>query len=76
MTQPQGTPGAHTAQDHVPDPAHHADEHDAGHDDHAPDALGPVDWRMWGVGVVGVIAALVVIAGFVVATDFRFLAVG
>jgi hypothetical protein len=48
------------------------DEH--GHDDHghAADTLGPVDWRMWGVGVAGVISALIVVAAFVVATGFVF----
>jgi hypothetical protein len=56
-------------------PAHHADTadatHDAGHHDehgHAADALGPIDWRMWLVGVVGVVAALIVIAAFMVST--------
>jgi hypothetical protein len=47
---------------------------DGGHDEHghAADALGPIDWRMWGVGVVGVVSALIVLAGFVVATGFVF----
>ena len=35
--------------------------------------LGPIAWRMWGVGVLGVVAALIVVAAFVVATDFVFL---
>ena len=57
--------------------AAHADPHATGHDDHHDGGtLGPIDWRMWGVGVVGVIAALIVVAGFVVATDFVFLASG
>ena len=49
------------------------DEHD-GHDVHGYDAdtLGPIDWRMWGAGVLGVLAAVVVVAAFVVATDFVF----
>ena len=29
---------------------------------------------MWGVGVVGVIAALVIVAGFALATHFSFIA--
>jgi hypothetical protein len=59
--------------------APHADtadaSHDAGHHDehgHAADTLGPIDWRMWGVGVLGGIAALIVVAGFVVSTGFVF----
>jgi ABC-type Zn2+ transport system substrate-binding protein/surface adhesin len=54
--------------------AHHADAHDGGHDEHGHDAdtLGPIDWTMWGVGVLGVIAALIVAAGFVAATGFAF----
>ena len=56
--------------------AHHADAApDAGHHDehgHAADTLGPIDWTMWGVGVVGVIAALIVVATFVVSTGFVF----
>ena len=49
-----------------------ADDH--GHDDHAhADAgLGPIDYRMWAVGIVGVIAALIITAGFVAATNFQF----
>jgi hypothetical protein len=51
---------------------------DGGHDEHghAADTLGPIDWRMWGVGVVGVISALIVVAGFVVATGFVFVTPG
>lgn len=71
---------------HVPDPhgsvrevagahgstADHGDGH--GHDDHAhgSDALGPVDWTMWGVGAVGVLIAIAVAAAFVMATGFAF----
>ena len=64
---------------HVPDqhgaPGAAADGHGDGghgHDARGGDALGPIDWRMWGVGVLGVIAALIVTAGFVVATGFAF----
>jgi ABC-type Zn2+ transport system substrate-binding protein/surface adhesin len=86
MSEPHGTPEAHDERDHVPDAhgsshavegvhgstADHGDEH--GHDDHAHAgmALGPIDWRMWLVGVVGVGVAIVVTAGFVVATSFQF----
>ena len=52
--------------------ADHGDDH--GHDDHghAEMALGPVDWPMWGVGVLGVALALVMTACLVVATGFSF----
>ena len=55
--------------------ADHDAGHGAGHDDHGHDGepLGPIDWRMWGVGVAGVIAALAVVAAFVIATQFVFL---
>ena len=45
---------------------------DHGHDDHAHtgEALGPIDWPMWGVGVLGVIVALIVTAGLVAASGF------
>lgn len=88
MTGPHGTPEAHDERDHVPDAhggsgavegahgstADHGDEAN-GHDDHGQTArpLGPVDWRMWIVGLVGVAFALLVTAGFVIATGFRFL---
>jgi hypothetical protein len=50
----------------------HGEHDDHGtHPDHGP-VLGPIDWKMWGVGVLGVICALVVVAGFVVATGFAF----
>ena len=52
-----------------PDDGHaggHGDHHDGG-------TLGPIPWRMWGVSVLGVVAALIVVAAFVVATGFAFL---
>jgi hypothetical protein len=64
--------------DHDPAPAHHADAHDAGHDsghgDHGHDegSLGPVDWPMWGAGVLGVVAAIVTTVAVVAATKFVF----
>lgn len=55
---------------------HGAAAHDTGHGHdahgHEESSLGPIDWTMWGVGVVGVIAALIVVAGMVVATNFAF----
>ena len=48
--------------------ADHGDDH--GHDDHAHagGTLGPIDWTMWGVGVLGVIVALIITAGLVAAS--------
>jgi ABC-type Zn2+ transport system substrate-binding protein/surface adhesin len=50
----------------------HGDDH--GHDDHGhpAEALGPVDWAMWGAGVLGVVVGLIVTAGLVLATSFSF----
>jgi hypothetical protein len=68
------SPGEH---DHAPD-AHGAATGHAegahGHDDHMHTGmvLGPTDLRMWAAGVAGVIVALLVTAGFVAATGFRF----
>jgi hypothetical protein len=62
--------GAHGAA-----PAHGAG-HDAGHGDdghgHAADTLGPFDWTMWSVGLLGVITAVMIVVGFVMATGFAF----
>jgi hypothetical protein len=72
------THGTHAPDQH--DPSHAtADAHDIGHDDshgggHGGNALGPIDWTMWGVGVLGVVAALIIAAGFVIATSFSFTA--
>ena len=46
----------------------HGDDH--GHDDHAHagGTLGPIDWTMWGIGVLGVIVALIITAGLVAAS--------
>jgi hypothetical protein len=50
----------------------HGDGH--GHDDHGhvSEALGPIDWTMWGVGVLGVVAALAVVWALVLGTGFSF----
>lgn len=65
-------PDEHGASHAVAGPHASASDHggDHGHDDHAHggEALGPIDWRMWGVGVLGVIVALVVTAGLVAAS--------
>ncbi len=67
--------GDHGAAAHATDP-HGADAHGTGHGHdahgHEESSLGPIDWTMWGVGVVGVLAALIVVAGFVAATNFAF----
>ena len=55
--------------------AAHGTGHDGhGHDGHGHEAdqLGPTDWTMWSIGLLGVIAALVVAAGFAMATGFNF----
>jgi hypothetical protein len=68
MPHDQDTPG------HAGAIAHHAtDDHgdDHGHDDHAHgegDALGPVDIRAWGAGLLGVVLGLAMTACFILAT--------
>jgi hypothetical protein len=65
-------PDTHSAADHATAQAGagHGDAH--GDHAHAADTLGPIDVRMWGVGILGVIVALVIGAGFVAATSFVF----
>jgi len=76
MSDDHAAPDAH-AQDHGDSgldggPDDHG--HGGGHDDHGHGgtALGPIDWKMWGIGLIGVIAALIVVAGFAAATGFNF----
>ncbi|MBI2781940.1 MAG: hypothetical protein HYX55_09120 [Chloroflexi bacterium] len=47
----------------------HGDTH--GHDDHAHggDALGPLDVRAWGAGLVGILLGLVVMLAFIQAAS-------
>jgi hypothetical protein len=83
MTEPHRNPESHDESDPVPDAhgtsavvagSHGAtDDHggDHGHG-HADMALGPTDWRMWTVGAVGTLVAIVMTVGFVVATGFDF----
>ena len=75
----------HPASAHVPDPhaaggvvaglhgsaSDHGDM-GHGHDDHAhgDEVLGSIDWRMWGVGVLGVVLGLAVAAGLAAASGF------
>ena len=62
-----------TSNDHG---GHAAPDHGTGHghDDHghAADTLGPIDWKMWGAGLVSVVAALAVLVAFVLASGFAF----
>lgn len=77
-THDSSVPDQHGPSDIVAGPhgstADHGEDH--GHGDHAPagEALGSIDWAMWGVGVLGVVAALVIVAGFALATHFSFVA--
>jgi hypothetical protein len=86
MSDQHAAPGAHGA-DHDDaghdDAAHgdathgdatHGGDHGSHGDGHDGMGLGPIDWTMWGVGIVGVLSALVVVAGFVIATSFVFAA--
>ena len=61
------TPDAHGAATGHAEGAHSHDDHM-----HAGMGLGPFDLRMWAVGVLGVIWALIITAGFVAATGFQF----
>ncbi len=64
-----------SSSDHSAHAAHaHGTGH--GHDDHghAADTLGPIDWKMWGAGLIGVVAALAVLVAVVLATGFSFTA--
>ncbi len=54
-------------------PHHATDDHgdDHGHNDHAHDgqAMGSIDPRAWGAGVLGILLGLLVAAAFVMATS-------
>jgi len=71
MSDHPATPAAHG---HDAPAAHGG--HDGSHDAHGHDGPGPgpIDWKMWGIGVLGVIAALIIAGGFVLATSFSFVA--
>lgn len=81
VTHPAPAPDTHVPDvhgtSHAVEGAHgstadHGDGH--GHDDHGhpAEALGPIDWPMWGVGILGVALALAVAAALVLATGFSF----
>lgn len=53
-------------------PVTHMDSHTTLSDDghgHAEEALGPIDWRAWGLAVLGGLSGLVVLVGFWVALN-------
>ena len=72
MSDTHGTGPAHVAGAHGSVDDHGAGSHGDDDHGHAGDTLGPIDWPMWGVGVLGVVLALAVVAGFVLATGFSF----
>jgi hypothetical protein len=50
----------------------HMDAHTALSDDdhgHAEEALGPIDWRGWGLALLGALSGVVVLAGFWIALN-------
>ena len=52
------------------DPVTHMDGHTAISDDdhgHGEEALGPIDWRAWGLAILGAAAGVLVLACFAVA---------
>lgn len=64
-------PTADPAQDSIAehDPVTHMDAHTAISDDdhgHAQSSLGPIDWRAWGLAIVGAAAGVIVLACFAV----------
>jgi len=63
-------PPVPAAGDHVAGGHGHADHGGSGgHDaEHAQEALGPVDWRAWGAGVLGTAAAGVVVIALYLAS--------
>jgi len=72
----KGTPATElsSAVPHVADAeevedAHADDQAEAGHADaHAADPLGPIDWRAWGMSLVGVLVALGVVVALALPT--------
>ena len=70
MTDDQTT-AAHAATDATGAAAHddHGIGHDDGHDDHgAGEALGGIDFRAWGIGVLGVALGLATAVTFAIST--------
>ena len=63
---------AHHDEAQALDERHGAGDHgiDTEHDDHghADDALGPIDWAQWAVGILGVVIGIVIAVGFALST--------
>jgi len=57
---PGATPGHAAADPH----------HDAGHGGHGGPALGPIDWKRYGAGLLGAVMGLVVAAVLAVTTGY------
>ena len=56
--------------DHATDS--HTDAHTTLSDDdhgHGEEALGPIDWRAWGLALMGGLSGVVVLAGFWIALN-------
>ncbi|NJD27567.1 MAG: hypothetical protein FIA92_04650 [Chloroflexi bacterium] len=70
MVGPHGQPSDHGA-DASGDHGH--DDH--GHDDHGhtseAEALGPINLRAWGAGILGIALGLVVVGAFLVSNGHR-----
>jgi hypothetical protein len=68
MPHDSDTPGHEGAVTHH-ETTDHGDDH--GHDDHAhqEESLGPLDWAAWGAGILGIVAGLIVVACFILATS-------
>jgi len=68
MTEPTASPRSATPDAPVAGDGHHTDAHDGatGHDapGHHDEPLGPIDWRAWGAGVLGVVLGLAVAVVF------------
>ena len=64
--------GEHADADAHATPGHGAADphHDAGHGGHGGSALGPIDWRRYGAGLVGAAMGLVVAAVMAVTTGY------
>jgi hypothetical protein len=64
--------GEHADADAHATPGHGAADphHDAGHGGHGGPALGPIDWRRYGAGILGAAMGLVVGAVMAVTTGY------
>jgi hypothetical protein len=65
MTDQHADPAHDAIAEH--DAVTHMDAHTAISDDdhgHGEQALGPIDWRAWGLAILGAAAGLIVLAAF------------